>query len=310
MKSDFTHFKRLRACSPEDVSVHVGIVTQLWEEFSARFSDLRGYKDDFKLFTSPFDVDVESAPSEVQMELVDLQCSDELKLRFAAVGHADFWRKHILPTKRFPGLVDNAMRTVAAFGSTFCCEQLFSKIFSESKELVERNLEKWRCALEGREMKVSRSKTECMCMNERGDGETVLMQGVEVPKVKEFRYLGSTVQCNGGCGSEVKRRVQAGWNDWRRVSGVNCNRRLSACPKGKVYKTVVRPAMLYGLETVPLTKKQEAEIAIAELKMLRFSLGVMRMDKIKNEFIRGTAHVRQIGDKVREARLMLYGHVV
>ena len=36
-----------------------------------------------------------------------------------------------------------------------------------------------------------------------------------------------------------------------------CNRRLSACAKGKVYKTVVRPAMLYGLETVPLTKKQE-----------------------------------------------------
>ena len=33
------------------------------------------------------------------------------------------------------------------------------------------------------------------------------------------------------------------------------------------------------------------------------------MNKIKNEFIRGTAKVRQIGDKVREARLMWYGHV-
>ena len=72
-------------------------------------------------------MDVECAPSEVQMELVDLKCSDELKSRFAAVGHADFW-KHILPTKRFPGLVDNAMRTVAAFGCTYCCEQLFSRM--------------------------------------------------------------------------------------------------------------------------------------------------------------------------------------
>ena len=60
---------------------------------------------------------------------------------------------------------------------------------------------------------------------------------------------------------------------------------------------------------VPLTKKQEAELAMAELKMLRFSLGVTRMDKIKNEFIRGTAHVRQIEDKIREARLRWYGHV-
>ena len=54
--------------------------------------------------------------------------NDELKSRFAAVGHADFWRKHILLTKRFPGLVDNTMRTVAAFGCTYCCEQLFSRM--------------------------------------------------------------------------------------------------------------------------------------------------------------------------------------
>ena len=64
-----------------------------------------------------------------------------------------------------------------------------------------------------------------------------------------------------------------------------CNRRFSACTKGKVYKMVVRSAMLYGLETVPLTKKQKAEQKVAEVKMLRFYLGVMRMNKIKNEFI-------------------------
>ena len=86
------------------------------------------------------------------------------------------------------------------------------------------------------------------CMWMRSDGETVLLQRVEIPKVKEFRYMGSIVQCNLGCGSEVKRRVQAGWNNWRRVSGVICDRRLSACAKGKVCKTVVRPAVLYGLE--------------------------------------------------------------
>ena len=56
---------------------------------------------------------------------------------------------------------------------------------------------------------------------------------------------------------------------------------------GKVYKVAVRPAMLYGLETVALTKRQEAEMEVAELKMLRFSLGVTRMDKIRNEYIRG-----------------------
>ncbi|KAF7710661.1 hypothetical protein HF521_009533 [Silurus meridionalis] len=79
--------------------------------------------------------------------------------------------------------------------------------------------------------------------------------------------------------------------------------------KGKVYRTVVRPAMLYGLETVALGKSQQAELEVAKLKLLRFSLGVKRMDKIRNEFIRGTAHVERFGDKVREARLRWFGHV-
>ena len=42
--------------------------------------------------------------------------------------------------------------------------------------------------------------------------------------------------------------------------------------------------MLYGLETVALTKRQEAEMEVAELKMLRFSLGVTRIYKIRNEY--------------------------
>ena len=46
------------------------------------------------------------------------------------------------------------------------------------------------------------------------------------------------------------------------------------------------------------------------MKMLRFALGVTRMDRIRNEYVRGTAHVGQVGDKVREARLGWFGHVL
>ncbi|KAK3567183.1 hypothetical protein QTP86_011886, partial [Hemibagrus guttatus] len=142
-------------------------------------------------------------------------------------------------------------------------------ICSESREQVEENLERWRFALERRGMKVSRSKTEYMCVNEREGSGTVRLQGEEVKKVQEFKYLGSTVQSNGECGKEVKKRVQAGWNGWRKVWGVLCERKISARIKGKVYRTVVRPAMLYGLETVSLRKRQESELEVAELKMLR-----------------------------------------
>ena len=117
-------------------------------------------------------------------------------------------------------------------------------------------------------MKVNRRVTEYMCVNESQVKGTVKMQGEKVAKVEDFKYLGSTVQSNGECGREVKKRVPAGWNGWRRMSGVICDRRVPARVKGKVYRVTVRPILLYGLETVALTKRQEAEMEVAELKML------------------------------------------
>ena len=51
-----------------------------------------------------------------------------------------------------------------------------------------------------------------MCVNERKAGRTVTMQGVEVKRVQQLKYLGSTAQSNGKCRKEVKKRVEAGWS--------------------------------------------------------------------------------------------------
>uniref|UniRef100_A0AAR2J1M4 Rab-GAP TBC domain-containing protein n=1 Tax=Pygocentrus nattereri TaxID=42514 RepID=A0AAR2J1M4_PYGNA len=58
------------------------------------------------------------------------------------------------------------------------------------------------------------------------------MQGVEVVKVDGFKYLGSTIQSNGQCKKEVRKRVQAGWSGWRRMSGKTW-RKLQSNPKEK-----------------------------------------------------------------------------
>ena len=154
-------------------------------------------------------------------------------------------------------------------------------IYEETREKVEQRLESWKYALKRRGMKVSRSMTEYLCINGGNEDETVKMEDTKVPRVKEFKYLGSTVQESGGCEREVKKRVQARWNGWRKVSRVICDRRLPARVKGKMYSSVVIPAMVYGLETVAVTKKQVEEMEVAEMKMLRFAMGVTRKDKIE-----------------------------
>ena len=183
-------------------------------------------------------------------------------------------------------------------------------ICEKTREEVEQRLESWRHALERRGMKVSRSKTECLCINGGNGKETVQMEDTKVPRVKEFKYLGSTVQERGSCEREIKKRVQAGWNGWRRVSVVIYDRRLPARVKGKMYSSMVKPAMVYGLETVAVTKKQIEEMEVAEMKMLRFAMGVTRKDKIRNEHVRSTVKVERLGMKMRKGRLRWYGHVM
>ncbi|VFQ69983.1 unnamed protein product [Cuscuta campestris] len=69
-----------------------------------------------------------------------------------------------------------------------------------------------------------------------------------VPKVDMFRYLGSVIQADGELDADVGHRVGVAWAKWRLASGVLCDPKISPRMKGKFYRSVVRPAMLYGAE--------------------------------------------------------------
>ena len=131
----------------------------------------------------------------------------------------------------------------------------------------------------------------------------IILQGQNFERVNTFKYLGATLAENGDLDAEMAHRIQSGWKNWKRVSGILCDRRISLKVKGKVYKTVVRPAMLYGAETWSVKKAQEKKLDVAEMRMLRWMSGVTKLDRIRNERIRGTTKVVEISKKVQEGRL-------
>ena len=94
------------------------------------------------------------------------------------------------------------------------------------------------------------------------NGEELKLQGEKVKRAKNFKYLGLTVSSDGRCEEEVKRRIQVGWMSWKKVSEVLCYRKLSARVKGRMYKSVVIPAMLYGMETVAVTDRQVEKMEV------------------------------------------------
>ena len=127
----------------------------------------------------------------------------------------------------------------------------------------EENLEIWRNSLERKGLKVSRSKTEFLNLGGADVEEELKLQGDVVKRAKNFKYLGSTISSDGRCEEKVGRKIQANWMSWKKVSGVVRDRKLSAQIKDKMYQSVIRPAMLYGMETVAMTKKQVGKMEVA-----------------------------------------------
>ena len=71
-------------------------------------------------------------------------------------------------------------------------------LVAESREALERKLERWRYALESRGMKISRKKTEYMTTDMNGDHkDTIRLEGVDIKRVHKFKYLGSMMYAAG-----------------------------------------------------------------------------------------------------------------
>ena len=126
---NYAHFPILQENKPTSSTPFVSVIQHLRTEFLSRFGDIRFLENDIKLFSTPFDVQVDTVQEKYQMELIKRQCSDELKLKFHAEGVLllDFYKKY-LECKQYPNLINHAKKMASMFGSTYVCEQLFSSM--------------------------------------------------------------------------------------------------------------------------------------------------------------------------------------
>ncbi|KAK4350932.1 hypothetical protein RND71_030245 [Anisodus tanguticus] len=96
---------------------------------------------------------------------------------------------------------------------------------------------------------------------------------------------------------------------WRLASGVLCDKKVPPKLKGKFYRVVVRPTMLYKAECWSVKTSHIQKMKVVEMRMLRWMCGHTMRDRIRNEDIRDKVGVASMEDKMREARLRWFGHV-
>ena len=71
----------------------------------------------------------------------------------------------------------------------------------------------------------------------------------------------------------------------------------------------MRPALIYGAETWTKAKEDKKRLAVQEMRMLRWTQGVTREDRIENRYVRGSLRVTEISKKIAGRRLTWAWHV-
>lgn len=98
-------------------------IEKLQEQFNDCFQDFHDMQPRIALFTDPLFAAVSAQPSELQLDLCELQADPFFQAKCDERG-VSFWR--LLPEARFPHLRDFALSVASMFGSTYICESSFS----------------------------------------------------------------------------------------------------------------------------------------------------------------------------------------
>lgn len=131
-KLDFTHFPATqmycaeKPAAPFPVAKCKDALEMLQREFSVRFRELHVNNKDIRLFQNPFAADIDDARPSLQFELAELQNCDVLKDAFKPDSLLEFYAA--LPECTYPNIKQHALRMCTVFGSTYTCEQTFSRM--------------------------------------------------------------------------------------------------------------------------------------------------------------------------------------
>ncbi|KAI5646743.1 hypothetical protein NE865_00998 [Phthorimaea operculella] len=132
--------------------------------------------------------------------------------------------------------------------------------------------------------------------------------------VAKFKYLGCTVTDMNTREEEIDIRIQNALRCSAALHKVLVSKLLSRRTKIRIYKTVIRPILMYGCETWTLTLKEENKLLVAERKILRKILGpVKNLDGSyrvrKNAEIEDLVAEPNIIGETKAHRLRWLGHI-
>lgn len=164
---------------------------------------------------------------------------------------------------------------------------------------------------------VNEEKTKYLTLDRKQGsrvGQNITIDTYNFEVVQSFKYLGSILNVSNDVEEEVKMRISQGNRSFFALKHLFKSSLVSRATKLRLYKTIVRPIVMYGCETWPLTTKHEAMLGCFERKILRKICGpILERDgwriRTNRELTVIFGQETLIG-AIKSARLRWAGHVV
>ena len=120
---------------------------------------------------------------------------------------------------------------------------------------------------------VNEDKTKYMKTGGATQEDVVYIGGQRFAVVDSFVYLGALVRADGDISESIKARITSANRCFYGLVRHLRSKLLTKETKLHIYKTIIRPVLLYGSETWPLTRSDENLLHMFERKVLRTIFG-------------------------------------
>ena len=210
--------------------------------------------------------------------------------------------------------MDNCLRDVQAGASeeeTVMYADDGAEITSSSTDTQEVG-NTWYYGMNANEMKVStkKAKAEFVVITRTPGEYDIYMDQNEITQSRNYYHLGVNVGEDNLQETEINSRIAK----YNKNVGMLCplvkDRHKPRECKITIYRSILKPILMYGSEIWSLTAKTESKLHAAVMRVLRLVKGVTRRDKIRNANIRGEWNIIQLLEDIKRGRLRWYGHVM
>ena len=137
--------------------------------------------------------------------------------------------------------------------SSMTCMKILGKLRGSNQQSIRLNVRKCKTR-----------RTECASR-----GEKIVANGEEVDDVEEFTYLRAIVDKEGGGSKDIMHRLQEVRDAFQRLRRVWATREIGRRTKIRLFKTLIRPVLLYSCETWKITKADERKLNSFQFQCLR-----------------------------------------